>query len=91
MKQSDIDRIKNTLDQTHDWPAIFMFKFIVPSENQKIAKVESLFNSETASIKMTQSKNGKYTSITAKEVMTNADAVLKCYDEASQIEGLIAL
>lgn len=91
MDQSDIERIKKTLDQTHEWPSVFIFKFIVPSKNEKIAEVEALFNAKTAEIRMTQSRNGKYTSITAREVMTEAQAVLDCYEEASKIEGLIAL
>ena len=91
MKSSDLDRVKAALDQNHDWPSVYMFKFIVPSENEKIAKVEALFNSTTAEIRLRPSKNGKYTSITAKEVMVNADQVLDCYNKASKIAGLIAL
>lgn len=91
MKESDFDRIKRALDQHHDWPAVYMFKFIVPSENKKIALVEALFNSKTAEIRSTQSAKGNYTSITVKEVMTSAENVLKCYEKAAEIEGLIAL
>lgn len=91
MNSIDLERIKSTLDQHHNWPSVYMFKFIVPSENDKIAQVEALFNSKTAEIKMNQSKNGKFTSITAKEVMTDADSVLNCYMEASKIDGLISL
>ena len=91
MNDSDFERIKNTLDQTHDWPSVFLFKFIVPSESDKIARVEALFNSETAEIRMRESRNGKYTSISAREAMTSAESVLECYQKASEIEGLIAL
>ena len=83
--------MKASLDQNHEWPSIYMFKFIVPSDNEKIAQVEALFNTDTAELKMNQSKNGKYTSITAKEVMTSADEVLECYSKAKNIEGLISL
>lgn len=91
MDQSDIERVKKTLDQTHEWPSVFMFKFIVPSDNEKIAEVESLFNSKTAEIRMNESRNGKYTSITGREVMTDSDSVLAIYKKAAEIEGLIAL
>lgn len=91
MDEKYIERVKRTLDETHDWPAVFMFKFIVPSSNEKIAEVEALFNAHTAEIRMKQSRNGKYTSITAREVMTDAHSVLECYDKASKIDGLIAL
>lgn len=91
MNESDFDRIKRTLDETHTWPSVFLFKFIVPSEIEKIARVEALFNSKTAEIKSKESRNGKYTSISAREVMTSSDGVLDCYKKASEIEGLIAL
>lgn len=91
MNEVDLQRIKQTLDAHHNWPSVYMFKFIVPSDNEKIAKVEALFNSNTAELKMSQSKKGNYTSITAKEVMTNSDKVLDCYREAAKIEGLMAL
>ena len=91
MEESDYDRIKRTLDETHDWPAIFLFKFIVPSDLEKIAKVQSLFNSETAEIRVTESRNGKYTSVSAREAVTSAEEVLEIYKKSSDIEGLIAL
>ncbi len=91
MDTSDFDRIRKTLDATHDWPALFMFKFIVPSDNEKIAQVESLFNATTAEIRLRPSKNGNYTSITAKEIMLNAEAVLERYEQAGKIEGLLSL
>ncbi len=91
MENSDFERIKRILDETHDWPAVFLFKFIVPSESDKIARVEALFNSKTAEIRLRESKNGNYTSISAREAMTSAESVLECYKKASEIEGLIAL
>ena len=91
MDNSDLDKLKAALDHVHDWPSVYPFKFIVPSDNQKIAQVEALFNSETAEITLRQSKNGKYTSVSVKEIMTNAEEVLRCYDNARKIDGLIAL
>lgn len=91
MDDSKLEKLKTALNNVHDWPSMYLFKFIVPGDLQKIARVEALFNAETAEIRRRQSKNGKYTSITAREVMTSADEVLDCYREAYQIEGLIAL
>lgn len=91
MEESDYERIKRTLDEFHDWPAVFLFKFIVPSDLEKLAQVQALFNSETAEIKTTESRNGKYTSISAREAVTSAEEVLEIYRKSSKIEGLIAL
>lgn len=91
MDDSNIERIRKALDDYHEWPTVFMFKFIVPSDNEKIAQVEALFNSKTAEIRLRPSKNGNYMSITAKEAMLSADKVMETYEKASKIEGLIAL
>lgn len=91
MEESDYDRIKRTLNETHEWPVVFLFKFIVPSDLEKIAKVEAIFNSKTAEIRITESKNGKYTSVSAREAVTSAEEVLDIYQKSSEIEGLIAL
>lgn len=81
--------LKEKLDQ-QEWPAVYMFKFIVPSDNHKIALVEALFGEE-AIVDLRSSKNGKYTSISAKEMMLSTDHIIQKYEEASKIEGLIAL
>jgi hypothetical protein len=91
MDESKLKKLREALNNVHDWPSLYMFKFIVPSDNEKIAKVEALFNSKTAEIRLTQSSKGNYTSVTAREVMTSAQKVIDCYMEASKIEGLIAL
>lgn len=69
---------------------IYMFKFIVLSDNQKLAQVESLFGDD-AEMKLQPSSNGKYTSVTAREVMLSPDHVIEIYQKASSIEGIIAL
>ena len=67
-----------------------MFKFIVPSDNQKIALVESLFEDD-AEVSMQPSSAGKYTSITAKQVMLDAHSVIEVYKKAATIEGIMSL
>lgn len=88
-KKPDFEALRKQLDQLN-WPSLYMFKFIVPSDNQRIAQVESLFGDD-AEVKLQPSSNGKYTSITAREVMLSADDVLLVYQQASGIDGIIAL
>ncbi|WNH09938.1 DUF493 domain-containing protein [Thalassobellus suaedae] len=69
-----------------------MYKFIVKSDNEKIALVEALFNNIGAVIHTTESKNGKYTSISINVLMRNPDAVIDKYKEvAEKVEGVISL
>jgi len=84
------DKLREILNKHIHWPALYMFKFIIPADNRKIALIESKF-SETAVISQLQSSNGKYISITVKEVMLNADSIIDKYKEMHGIEGLIAL
>lgn len=82
--------LETKLDQTTQWPAVYMFKFIVPAENRKIALIESMFGEE-AQLLTKESSGGKYISITIKVVMLNALEIISKYREAAKIEGLIAL
>ena len=84
-----LEKLKIQLEQ-QEWPDVYMFKFIVPNASDKVAQVTALFNDST-DIVMHPSKNGNYMSITAKELMLDVDSILAKYEEASTIEGLIAL
>jgi hypothetical protein len=84
-----LEKLKIQLEQ-QEWPDVYMFKFIVPNESEKVAMVTALFNNST-DIVMHPSKTGKYISVTAKELMLDVDSILVKYEEAALIEGLIAL
>jgi putative lipoic acid-binding regulatory protein len=83
--------LREKLEANGKWPELYMFKFIVPADNQRIAQVENLFNANEAQIELRNSRSGKYVSITAKEVMTNPEQVIERYRKAGEIEGLMAL
>ena len=85
------ERLKAELDSNNSWPSIYLFKFIVPSEKEKILQVEEAFDCMGAVIKTTKSKTGKYTSISIDVMMKDSQAVIDKYNEVSTIEGLISL
>jgi len=90
MKRDEhFDKLRELLNKENNWPMVYMFKFIIPADNQKIALVESKFSDE-AIILHKESSNGKYFSITVKEVMLNADSIITKYKEMDGIEGLMA-
>ena len=84
-----LQKLRIQLEQ-QEWPDVYMFKFIVPNESEKVAQVTALFNNST-DIVMHPSKTGKYISVTAKELMLDVDSILAKYEEAANIEGLISL
>ncbi|MBK9285501.1 MAG: DUF493 family protein [Sphingobacteriaceae bacterium] len=90
MKEEDLDKFKQRLVETTSFPTIYMFKFIVESSNRNIALVENLFD-EDADIHIKESENGKYTSITAKQVTVAVDDIIKVYRKAMLIKGIMFL
>lgn len=85
-------KLKIQLYDTSLWPTEYLYKFIVVSDSVKIAEVEALFNNLGAVIKTTESKNGKYTSISISVKMKNPEHVIEKYIEVSEnVEGVISL
>ncbi len=87
MEKTWADSFREKLDQHYQWPALYIFKFIVPSGKEP--EVRNLFPLHTPSEK--SSANGKYTSVTFQMMMPSADVVIEVYEQATKIEGLIAL
>ena len=83
------EKLKIQLDQ-QDWPAVYMFKFILTNDPIKIAQVAALFDDE-ANVRMQPSKTNKYISFTATELILSSDLVIERYEKAAKIEGVISL
>ena len=81
--------LRDKLNKETTWPLVYMFKFIIPADNKKQALVESKFSDDSI-ITQKESANGKYISITVKEVMLDADSIINKYIEVGQIEGVMA-
>lgn len=84
-------RLTEELAGSADWPALYLFKFIVPTDDSKIIAVENAFNNLGAVIETTKSKTGKYTSVSINVKMQGPDAIVAKYKELSAIEGIISL
>ena len=82
--------MRKQLDETHDWPCDFMFKFIMPKANENEAALRAIFGLK-AKFKMKDSKTGKYRSFTVVDNVDSADAVFVRYEAASKIPGIISL
>jgi len=78
---------KKKLDDIHDFPTVYMFKFIVTED--KTEAVDKLFPMSELNYK--PSSKGKYVSVTASVMMPSSDRVIQIYQEAKKIEGIIAL
>lgn len=90
MTEEELQKFKEKIVETTTFPSVYMFKFIVPSENRSIALVENLFDAGT-DIHTKESGSGKYTSITGMQVVVNVDEIMEVYKKASQIKGIMFL
>jgi|SRR5690606_21158417 len=86
------EKLRAQLYDSANWPAEYLYKFIIPTDVKKIARLEAIFDNMGAVINTTESKNGKYTSVSINILMRNPDAVIQKYQEvAEKIEGVISL
>ena len=84
-------KLEGRLVETTLWPSQYLYKFIVPSDNQKIAEIENIFDNMGAVINTKASSKGTYTSISIRVKMKNPDAVIAKYKEVAKVEGVISL
>lgn len=89
--QEFYDRLKVELDMSNTWPALYLYKFIVPSVDDNVLRVEEAFDCMGAVIKTTKSKTGKFTSISVDVTMKDAQEIVDKYIEVSTIKGIISL
>jgi putative lipoic acid-binding regulatory protein len=79
------------LDSSNTWPALYLFKFIVPSEADNVARVELAFDCMGAVIKTTKSKTGKFTSLSVDVQVKDSQEIIDKYLEVSTIKGIVSL
>ncbi|WP_029902514.1 DUF493 family protein [Prevotella sp. 10(H)] len=82
---------KEKLQEIHTFPSDYIFKFILSSEEKNIAKLYSIFDNANASFSLKDSRNGKYTSVTIKTPVNDADDVVIYYRQVSSINGVMML
>lgn len=87
MSKFSTTEFKEKLEETHQFPTLYMFKFIVADEKQQ--EVKALFPLNEVNVK--PSSKGKYVSVTARTMMPSSEAVIEVYQKAQAIEGIIAL
>jgi len=83
-------KLRERLDQVHEWPSVYMYKFICEPDAARLDRITALFPPEVEVMRR-YSAGGKYVSLTVREVMMSAKDVVSRYVEASTIEGVIVL
>ncbi len=84
-------KLKISLEDTTEFPTEYMFKFIIPSDEEKEKKIKDIFNHSGVVINTKPSKTGKYKSVTIIIDMKNAEEIIEKYKEVACVEGIISL
>lgn len=84
------NRLRERLNEVHEWPSVYMFKFVLEPDEDRLQALLALFPAESEILRR-YSAAGKYLSITVKEVMLSADDVVLRHEKASAIQGVIVL
>ena len=84
-------RLEDNLALNTQWPAPYLYKFIVPSDAEKVAAIETVFENQSAKISSRVSSKGSFTSISVSLVVKSPEAVIANYRAVAQIEGVISL
>lgn len=84
-------RLKEQLLENTNWPSNYLYKFIVPTDDERIAQIQDIFDNTGAVIESKKSKNGNYTSLSITVNMKDPDEVIKKYKEVAVVEGVISL
>lgn len=85
-------KLKVQLEESTTWPSVYLYKFIIPSSNEKVAQIEEIFDGMEAKIYTKDSSKGKYTSVSVEVELASPDEVIAKYKEVGeQVEDIISL
>ena len=84
-------RLKEQLLENTSWPSTYLYKFIVPTDEERISQIHNIFDNTGAVIESKQSKKGTYTSLSITVHLQNPDEVILKYKEVAVVEGVISL
>ena len=85
------NRLREQLEESADWPSNYLFKFILPSDEEKKATVRSVFANHPVQITERNSSKNSYVSISIEGVFESPDQIISKYKAVAQIEGVIQL
>ena len=85
--EADMVRFRELLDSQNEWPASYLFKFIVPRAG--LVHLEKLFPDTQLTIRA--SRKGTYVSVSINYLASSSDIIVEKYEAAAGIEGVISL
>jgi len=90
MEIDNFEKLRDLLSKNEVWPSLYMFKFIVPNNGDKVKQVSALLPAN-GKISYKHTKNLTYVSITCTAVMESVDSIIEVNTRATSVSGVIML
>lgn len=90
-KEEFYNSLKVKLEENHHFPEDYLFKFILPNNNEKLTEIYQVFDEIKYTITTKESRNGKYISTSILAFVLDANQVVKIYQEVGEVEGVMML
>lgn len=82
---------KEKLTEMYQFPTEYLFKFIIPNDQEKQAEIFRVFDGLKHTITERDSKNGKYTAVNVNTAVADAGQIVDIYQEVAKIKDVIML
>ena len=89
--QEFYSNFKENLIISQKWPGIYMFKFILKSNEIKPDFFKKYFTKDRYKITVKESSKRNYKSVTIKSKMNNPDEIINIYKDLSGVDEIIVL
>jgi len=90
MDEARKEQLRQLLNENHKWPGVYMFKFLMENDPNKISRLKGVFD-ESAEVKVRFSQKGNYAGITVRELILDVDSIFERYQAVSDLGGITAL
>ncbi|MGB0261155.1 MAG: DUF493 family protein [Flavobacteriaceae bacterium] len=84
-------RLHTQLSESTDWPSRYLFKFIIPKDENRKNVLLAIFSGMETDVTIKNSSGNKYQSISVESVFETPELIIEIYKKAAQIEGIIQL
>lgn len=83
--------LKLNLEEHHNFPEHYLYKFILPNNDEKLSELYQIFDGLEFSINTKESGKGNYISCSISCFVLDADQVINIYQKVGKIDGVIML
>lgn len=84
-------RFKVQLEENHNFPEDYTFKFIMENDHNKLTDMYRIFDELRHTFSSKESSNKKYISCTFVAFVLSADQVIELYKKVAGIDGVVML